>query len=203
MELRIINEKIGQLRGAEGQVKSLIGELIVAVTERIHEHNDVDSANAFLLALTPLNQKKVRSFFKIHAGHKMEEGILTKRHKSYVKDGVKVDPYLEAHDAFDAFKQSGLNFWQWAVATKAKEEKPITLEDVVKRATKAREAMIEGIQAGVVDKVQAFEMLTGGVLTFEDIQQVLAAMIKAEAAVTQAAGVVVGNNGLANEPALM
>jgi hypothetical protein len=203
MELKIINEKIGQLRVAEGQTKSLIAELIVAVTERIHEHNEVDSANAFMLALTPLNQKKVRSFFKAHAGHKMEEGILAKRHKAYVKDGVKVDPYQHAHDAFDAFKQSGMNFWQWAVQAKAKEEKAITLEDVAKRATKAREAMIEGIQAGVVDKVQAFEMLTGGVLTFEDIQQVLAAMLKAEEAVTQAAVGMVGNNGLAAEPALL
>lgn len=203
MELKIINEKIGQLRVAEGQTKSLIAELIVAVTERIHEHNEVDSANAFMLALTPLNQKKVRSFFKAHAGHKMEEGILSKRHKAFVKDGEKVDPYQQAHDAFDAFKQSGMNFWQWAVQTKSKEEKAITLEDVAKRATKAREAMIEGIQAGVVDKVQAFEMLTGGVLTFEDIQQVLAAMLKAEEAVTQAAVGMVGNNGLAAEPALL
>ena len=64
MELNVINTKIGQLRTAEGQVKTLIAELIVAVTQRIHEHNEVDSANAFLLALTPINQKKALSFLK-------------------------------------------------------------------------------------------------------------------------------------------
>lgn len=187
MELNIINEKIGQLRVAEGQTKSLIAELIVAVTQRVHEHNEVDSANAFLLALTALNQKKVLSFFKLHCGHKIEEGILTKRRKPYVQDGVKHDPYKEASDAFDAFMQSGMNFWQWAVAKRDKEEKPVTLDMVAKKAKAARELMSEALQSGIVDKVQAFEMLLGGVISQEDIMAVLGSMVKAEAAVSQAA----------------
>ncbi len=187
MELNIINEKIGQLRTAEGQVKSLVSELVIAVTDRVHEHNEVDSANAFLLALTPINQRKVLSFFKAHVGHKVEEGILTKRLKDYVSQGVKVDPYKEAVDKYGQFKLSGKNFWQWAVEKVEKVEKPVTLDDIAKKAKKAREATVEGIQAGVVDKVTAFELLTGGVFTFEDIRNVLASMAKAEEAVTKAA----------------
>lgn len=187
MELNIIKEKIGQLRVAEGQTKALIAELVVAVVDRVHEHDDVDSANALLLALTPLNQKKVLSFFKQHCGHKIEEGILTKRLKTYVKDGVKVDPYQQASDTFDAFKGTGMSFWQWAVAVKKKEDHAITLDEVTKKAKRAREAMAEALEAGVVDKVQAFEMLMGGVISQEDIMLVLGAMTKAEQATSQAA----------------
>lgn len=187
MELNVINTKIGQLRTAEGQVKTLIAELIVAVTQRIHEHNEVDSANAFLLALTPINQKKALSFLKEHSGHKTEEGILTKRMKDYVKDGEKVSPYTVASDKFDAFIASGMNFWQWAVMKKEKVESPITLDDVAKKAKKAREAMTEAIEAKVIDKVQAFEMLIGGVLSQDDVMSILASMAKAEDVLTAAA----------------
>lgn len=188
MDKRIIEGKIATLRTVEGQAKALIAELVMAVTERVHEHNDVDTANSFLLALSPLNQKKVLAFFKAFVGHRVEEGILTKRLKEYIKDGVKVDPYKNASDAFDEFKTTGMNFWQWAVAKREKVETPITLDIVAKRAAKAREAMAEAIEAKVVDKVQAVEMLLGGVMSMDDVMQVLAAMAKAEAAVTQAAG---------------
>lgn len=189
MELAVIKTKIGQLRTAEGQVKALVSELIIAVTDRIHEHNDVDSANLFMLALTPINQKKALSFFKAHAGHKVEEGMLTKRQKDYVKDGAKVSPYTEASDKYDEFRQSGMNFWQWAVAKKDKEDKPVTLDAIAKKAKQARELVADGLAAGVVDKVNAFELLTGGVFSFEDMQMVLKAMADAEDAVTVAAKV--------------
>lgn len=187
MELKLINEKIGTLRTAEGQVKTLISELIIAVTERIHLHDDVSTANAFLLALTPINQKKALSFLKAFSGHKTEEGILAGRRKVYTQDGTKVDPYKECADAFEQFKATGMNFWQWAVAKRETEDKPITLDEVTKKAKKARDAMAEALQAGVVDKVQAFEMVTGGVFSPEDMMQILAKMAGAEKAVTQAA----------------
>ena len=187
MELNVIKEKIGQLRTAEGQAKTLIAELIVAVTERIHEHNDVDSANSFLTSLSALNQKRALSFLKLHAGHKTEQGVLTKRKPSYVENGVKIDPYQEAHDKFGKFKDSGLSFWQWAVLPANKVDKPVTLDELSKKAAKLRESMQEGMEKRVVDKVQAFELLTGGLFSFEDMQQVLAAMANAEDALTQAA----------------
>lgn len=187
MELNIIKDKIGQLRTAEGQVKTLVSELIIAVTDRIHEHDDVDSANLFLLALTPINRKKALSFLKAHSGHKVEEDILTKRRKEYIEKGEKVDPYKEAHDKFEDFKASGMDFWQWAVAKVEKVEKPVTLDVITKRAKAARDALSEGLIAGVVDKVQAFEMLTGGVFSYEDLNMMLGVMAKAEDAVTQAA----------------
>lgn len=187
MELKLINEKIGNLRTAEGQVKSLVSELIIAVTERIHLHDDVTTANAFLLALTPINQKKAVSFLKAFSGHKIEEGILSTRRKVYVDKGEKIDPYKEASDAFEQFKATGMNFWQWAVASKKKEETVITLDEVTKKAKKARDAMAEAIQAGVVNKVQAFELVTGGVFSQQDMMEILRHMAQAEQAVTQTA----------------
>lgn len=187
MDKRIIEGKIATLRTAEGQVKALIAELVIAVTSRVHEHDDVDTANLFLLALSPLNQKKVLSFFKAFTGHKIEESILTKRLKDFTKDGVKTSPYQVCSDAFDAFKATNMTFWQWAVAKRDPEDKPLTIDEVTRRAKKAREVMAEAIEKKVVDKVQAVEMLLGGVMSMDDVMQVLAAMAKAEAAVSQAA----------------
>ena len=187
MELTVINTKIAELRGAEGTVKTLVSELIVAVSARVHEHNDVDSANAFLLALTPINQKKAIAFLKEHTGHKVEEGILTKRLKDYVRDGEKVSPYTDASNKFDAFIASGMNFWQWAVAKKDKVEDEVTMDKALKLAKKAREYMLEAMQAGKVDKVQAFEALIGGVMSQDDVLNILAAMAKTEDAMTKAA----------------
>lgn len=187
MELTVINSKIAELRGAEGTVKTLVAELALAVAGRVHEHNDVDSANAFLLALTPINQKKAIAFLKEHTGHKVEEGILTKRLKDYVSNGVKVSPYAAAVIKYEAFVASGMNFWQWAVAKKDKIEDPITLDKAAKLAKKAREYMAEAMQAGVLDKVQAFEMLIGGVMSQDDVLNILASMTKAEDAMTKAA----------------
>ena len=107
--------------------------------------------------------------------------------KDYVKDGEKVSPYTVASDKFDAFIASGMNFWQWAVMKKEKVESPITLDDVAKKAKKAREAMTEAIEAKVIDKVQAFEMLIGGVLSQDDVMSILASMAKAEDVLTAAA----------------
>ena len=187
MELTVINSKIAELRGAEGTVKTLVSELALAVAARVHEHNDVDSANAFLLALTPINQKKALAFLKEHTGHKVEEGILTKRLKDYVRDGEKVSPYTDASNKFDAFIASGMNFWQWAVAKKDKVEDEVTLDKALKLAKKAREYMLEAMQAGKVDKVQAFEALIGGVMSQDDVLNILASMTKAEDAMTKAA----------------
>ena len=188
MDKRIIEGKIATLRTTEGQVKALIAELVMAVVSRVHEHDDVDTANLFLLALSPLNQKKVLSFFKAFTGHKIEESILTKRLKDFTKDGVKTSPYQVCSDAFDAFKATNMTFWQWAVAKRDPEDKPLTIDEVTRRAKKAREVMAEAIEKKVVDKVQAVEMLLGDVMSMDDVMQVLAAMAKAEAAVSQAAG---------------
>lgn len=188
MELNIIKSKIGQLRTAEGQVKSLIGELVIAVTDRIHEHDDVDSANAFIVALTPLNQKKVLSWFKEHGGHKIQEGILTKRIKEYSKGTTKVDPYKDAYDRYQSFKDTGLNFWQWAVQNKpTPEAQVLTLEQLAKKARKLNESMKEALEANIIDRTQALQMLLGDVMSQEDLMASLAAMVKAEAAVSQIA----------------
>lgn len=187
MELKDIQAKIAELRSSEARSKHLIAELIVAVTERIHEHNEVTSANTFLLALSPLNQKKALAFFREFSGHKEQEKILAGRKKEYTKDGVKVNPYQEAHDKFEAFKQSGMNFWQWCVMEKPKDDKPLTAGDVEKAAKKANEKMQEALRLGLIDKVRAFELLLGGVMSQEDMMMVLQSMIKAEDTVTQAA----------------
>lgn len=187
MELTVINQKIAELRVNESAVKSLIAELILAVCDRVHAHNEVDSANAFILALTPVNQKKAITFLAQHTGHKVEEGILTRRVKDYVKDGVKHSPYVEAKDRYEQFVLSGMNFWQWAVAKKEKTEDVITLDAVMKKAKRARESMADALEAGVVDKVQAFEMLIGGVMSQDDVLNILASMTKAEDAMTKAA----------------
>lgn len=187
MELTVINQKIAQLRANESSSKALIAELIIAVAQRVHEHNDVDSANSFLLALTPVTQKKALSFLKQHVGHKVEENIFTKRLKDYVSNGTKHSPYQEARDAFDKFVASGMNFWQWAVAKKEKADDVVSLDKATKLAKRAREYMAEAIQSGVLDKVQAFELLIGGVMSQDDVLNILAAMSKAEDAMTKAA----------------
>lgn len=183
MELVTIQAKTVELRNAEGTVKSLIAELIVAVTQRIHAFDDIDSANAFLVALSPMNHKKALQFMVQHGGHKIAEGVLGKRLKDYMSDGVKVTPYLTAKDTFEKFADSGMNFWQWAVTKIKKVEKDVTLDDLVKQAKKARDALAEGIEAGVIDKVTAFEMLTGGVFSQDDMMNILQVMARAEAAV--------------------
>lgn len=180
MEKSVVLEKIGTLRTVEGQAKSLIAELIVAVVERVHEHNDVDTANAFLLALSPINQKKAQAFFREHVGHKFEEGIITKRMKPFVKDGVKVDPYMNASDKFDAFKLTGLSFWQWAVLKKPKADDKLTVEAVAAKAKKARDVIAEALNENVIDKAQAFTMMLGDVMTIDDVMQILGAMAKAQ-----------------------
>jgi hypothetical protein len=186
MELAVIKQKIGQLRTAEGQVKALISELIVAVVQRVHDHNDVDSANNFLLALTPINQKKCMAFIKEFTGHSTAEGIVTTRRKSYIKDGEKVDPYQEAFDKFESFKASNMNFWQWAVLKKEPKDETVTIEDVQRAAKKANKVMAQAMQQGIVDKTAAIQMLVGNLMTQDDVMLVLQAMIKAEEAVTKA-----------------
>lgn len=186
MDKRIIEGKIATLRTAEGQVKALIAELVIAVVDRVHGHDDVDTANLFLLALSPLNQGKVLGFFKEHVGHKVEEGILTKRLKPFIEKGVSIDPYKNASDKFDAFKESNMTFWQWAVAKKPKGSNKLTVEAVAAKAKKARDAVCEAMNENVIDKAQAFTMLLGDVMTMEDIMSILSAMTKTQEAVDKA-----------------
>lgn len=189
MELKEIQAKTAELRANESRSKVLIAELVIATVERIHDHNEVTSANNFLLALSPLNQKKVLKFLREFSGHKESEGILAGRKKSYTKDSVKIDPYQEAHDKFDAFKQSGMNFWQWIVQEKAKPvQEKLKIEDVAKKATKLRELMQEAMAQGVVDKTQVVTMLLGDLLSVDDVMNALAQMAQmAEDAVNKAA----------------
>ena len=189
MELNTIQTKIAELRTSESRSKVLIAELVVAVTDRIHEHNEVTSANAFLLALSPLNQKKVLSFLKEFSGHKESEKILAGRKKAFTKDGVKVDPYKEAHDKFQSFKASGASFWQWCVMEKAKPApEKLKIEDVAKKASKMREFMQEALNQNVVDKAQAFTMLLGDLMSVDEVMDVLGALAQqAENATNKAA----------------
>lgn len=183
MELKVIQEKIAELRGTESRSKTLISELAIAVVDRIHEHDEVTSANSFLLALSPLNQKKMLSFFRQHSGHKESEGVLAGRQKDFTdKNQQKRMPYKEAHDKFQAFKASGATFWQWCVMEKPKEEKPLDMGAVEKAAKKANEAMAQAIKLGLVSHHRAVELLLGGVMSQQDIMASLDMMIKADEA---------------------
>lgn len=201
MELNVIKQKIGELRANESGAKALIAELVVATVDRIHEHNEVDSANNFLLALSPLNKKKVESFLKKHSGHKFEQGMLGKRAKDYIKDGKIVSAYTECKDAFDAFKGSGMDFWQWVnLKNKASKDESVTLDVITKRTKKAVDAIKEGLEIGIIDRTMALQLLIGDVMSQDDLMQGLSAMFKAEAAVSKVA---MAATVVKHEPAMM
>lgn len=187
MELSVIQSKISELRKSESTSKALIQELVVAVVDRVHKHDDVTSINTFIVALSDLNRKKVLAFAKKFTGHKEDEGIITGRRKDFKdKNDVTVRPYQEAKDAWDSFLESGLNFWQWCALDAVKEAKPITIESLQKKSKALEKQMKEALEAGIIDRTGAVQMLVGNIMTQQDMMAVLGAMIRAEEAVTKA-----------------
>lgn len=188
MEINVIKTKIGQLRDAERNVKSLLGELVPVVTARIHDHQDVDSANLLVLALTPINQKKVLSFFKQFSGHHIKEDVVTKRIKPFNKGDETIDGYQVAKDAWDTFVESGMNFWQWAVLKAERPESTeIDMDKLRKQVDSVTKKVKKALDAGAIDTTTAIQMLTSGLMTQDDLMKGLSAMFKAEAAVSQVA----------------
>lgn len=186
MELNVIKTKIAELRTSEATTKTLVSELAVAVIDRIHQHNDVDSANAFILALSPVNQKKMLEYMAAFSGHVESEGVLGKRKKERTIDGVAVDGYVKCKDAWEAHKLLGMNFWQWVVTKKPKVEVVADLDSVQKAAKKARKLAEEAIKAGAVTKFQAFTALTDGLFSVDDVLELLTQVQTVAAAADQA-----------------
>lgn len=181
-ELNIIKESIAKLRGNERESKELIAVLAIECVQRLHQHNDTDTLNQFVLACSPANQKMVLKFAKEFTGHKIGEGTIGKRTKPFTKDNVVHDAYQKAKDAFDNFVLSGMNIWQWAFQEREHEEKPV---DIKKLGEQFQKKAQKAIDSGV-SKLAVFEAATGGLFTADDMFMMLQAMMDAEAAATAA-----------------
>lgn len=179
-ELTIIKESIVQLRDNERNSKALITVLAVETMERLHQHNDVDTLNSFVLACSDANQRMVLKFAKAMTGHRIGEGMVGKRVKAFTKDGVTVDEYAKCKGAFENFVQSGMTIWQWAFQEREQVEKPVDIRKVGEQFQKKAKKAIE---AGA-SKLDVFEAATGGLFTAEDMLLMLQAMLSAEQAAT-------------------
>ena len=188
MELQQIQAGIVQLRKNEAESKGLISSLALATVERVHQHNDVTSANSFIVALSPLNQKKVQKFMEAFTGHKMAEGVIGGRKKDYKKGEETVRPYQTAADAFKAFVETGMDFWQWAVMDSAsKPEKPLDMAKLQKAAAKLHKMIGEAQAAGIIDTTATVQLLLGEVpLSQGEVLAALGAMAKAKTAIDNA-----------------
>lgn len=179
-ELAVIKASIATLRDNERTSKELITVLAVETIQRVHEHNDVDTVNSFLLALSEANKRMMLKFAKAFAGHKIGEGLLGKRIKPFEKDGQTTDAYQQAKDVFDGFIDSGMTIWQWAFTEREVEAKPVDIAKIGEQfRKKAKKAMQDG-----ASKLQVFEAATGGLFSAADMLLMLQAMVNAEEAAT-------------------
>lgn len=179
-ELNIIKESIVALRDNERNSKALITVLAVETIERLHQHNDTDTMNSFILACSDANQRMILRFAKAFTGHRIGEGMVGKRAKPFTKDGVVVDDYTKAKDAFANFVQSGMTVWQWAFQERETVEKPV---DIAKVGEQFRKKAKKAIEAGA-SKLTVFEAATGGLFSAHDMLHMLQAMLSAEEAAT-------------------
>lgn len=171
-----IRTDIATLRTNEAISKQLIGTLATEVVQRIHEHDDVDTANAFVVALSEANKRMVEGFFKAFSGHRIGEGVLGKRIKPFEdKGGVKVDEYAKAKEAFDSFVESGLTIWQWAFTKR--EADPDAVVDMAKAAkafhAKAKKAIKQG-----QSRLQILTLAIGETFTVEEVMNLLGELTK-------------------------
>lgn len=178
--IEAIRADILNLRNSESASKAIITNLAPEIMARIHEHQDVDTANRFILALSDANRKMVLHFMKEFSGHRIGEGVLGKRAKDYTNDkGEAMTPYQKAKDAFDSFVESGATIWQWAFVKK--EANPDAPVDLSKAATafhrKAKKAIEQGQSRAAV-----LNACIGTTFTVAEVINLLGTM---SAAVTQ------------------
>lgn len=182
MQVRTVEEIRGDittLRTNESISKQLITVLAVETVQRIHEHNDVDTANLFMLALSDANRKMFTTFVKEFSGHRIGEGVIGKRAKPYQnKDGETVDAYTTAKDSFSSFLESGMTIWQWAFAKK--EQDPDAVVDMEKAAkafhAKAKKAIKQG-----QSRLQILTLAIGETFTVEEVMNLLGSLTKEQA----------------------
>ena len=166
-----IRSDIATLRNNESASKAIITNLAPEIVARIHEHDDVDTANRFIVALSDANKHMVLKFLKEFSGHRIGEGVLGKRSKDYTgKDGAKVTPYQDAKDAFDSFVESGLTIWQWAFTKKeANPDAPVDLEKASKAFHRKAKKAIEQGQS----RLQVLTLAIGETFTIEEVINLL------------------------------
>ena len=181
-ELNIIKQSIATLRDNERTSKELITVLAVETMQRLHEHDDVDTLNLFILALSDANRKMVVSFTKHFAGHKIGEDTVGRRVKPFLRDGETVDAYQVAKDAFATWCESGQNIWQWAFSKKETVEKPV---DIAKLGEQFRKKAQKAIAAGA-SKLSVFHSVTDGLFTAQEMLEMLSAMMDAADAADKA-----------------
>lgn len=174
-----IRADIATLSANERTSRALIIALAPEVVQRIHTHDDIDSANRFLVALSEANQKMVKMYYENFAGHSFGEGVLGKRRVDYTdKDGNKVTPFTNAVDAFNTHKESGLNIFQWAFQKKDIVEAPVDLAKAAKAwQGKAKKAIKQGAARPAV-----LQAALGDLFSIEEVLNILGELSKAQAA---------------------
>lgn len=166
-----IRTDIATLKTHESSAKAIITNLAPEILQRIHEHDDVDTANRFVLALSDANRQMVLRFIKEFSGHRIGEGVVGKRSKDYTdKDGRKATPYQDAKDAFDSFVESGMTIWQWAFTKKeASPDAPVDMDKASKAFHRKAKKAIEQGQS----RLQVLSMAIGDTFTIEEVINLL------------------------------
>lgn len=171
-----IRADIQSLATNERTSKALIIALAPEVVSRIHLHDDVDTANRFLLALSEANQKMVARFYAKFSGHRFGEGILGKRLPDFTNKDGKQQPFVKAVNAFNEFVESGMNIFQWAFATRDQEAKPIDLNKVGQQwQKKAKKAIEEG-----ASKQSVLQAALGDLFSVDEVLNILGQLAQAE-----------------------